>query len=136
MGLVQRSHGPLSHTRGDPVPNPTNVCGTALAIPTSGSTKPVGNSSLSRWPNSTNLRKKRNTPQLHLRTPRPGCRLTTAQRSCCHEAEPMEKPAPSLTLENVLSVARRLGVCRSTIHAWVQRGRFPAPIKVGRSSRC
>ncbi|WP_425504618.1 helix-turn-helix transcriptional regulator [Pseudoxanthomonas beigongshangi] len=47
----------------------------------------------------------------------------------------MEKPAPSLTLENVLSVARRLGVCRSTIHAWVQTGRFPAPIKVGRSSR-
>lgn len=47
----------------------------------------------------------------------------------------MDKPHSSPTLETVLSVAQRLGVCRSTIHVWVQKGCFPAPIKLGRSSR-
>lgn len=47
----------------------------------------------------------------------------------------MDKSLASPILENVLSVAKRLGVCRSTIYAWVQKGLFPEPIKFGRSSR-
>ncbi|PPJ43945.1 helix-turn-helix domain-containing protein [Pseudoxanthomonas sp. KAs_5_3] len=38
-------------------------------------------------------------------------------------------------LESVQSVARRLGISRSRIYAWVSQGRFPPPTKLGRSSR-
>lgn len=95
---------------------------------------PAGSSDSSGWRRSTNVGKKRNTPQPPLRAPKPGCRLATALWSCCHQAEPMDKPLASPILENVLSVAERLGVCRSTIHAWVQKGLFPPPIKLGRST--
>ncbi|MGX5731976.1 helix-turn-helix transcriptional regulator [Pseudoxanthomonas beigongshangi] len=74
-------------------------------------------------------------PSPPLRAPKPGCKLATAPWSCCHQAEPMDKPLASPILKNVLSVAKRLGVCRSTIHAWVQKGLFSPPIKLGRSSR-
>ncbi len=124
---------PLSRTRRDPVPNPTNLRGTAATVPME--TIPASVSDSFGWHGSTNLGKKRNTPQPHLRAPKPGCRLATAQRSCCHQAESMDKSLASPILENVLSVAKRLGVCRSTIHAWVQKGLFPEPIKLGRSSR-
>lgn len=58
---------------------------------------------LQRMAQATNLKGKRNTLQPHLRAPKPGCRLGTAQRSCCHEAEPMEKPAPRPPRECPLS---------------------------------
>jgi len=61
---------PLSHTRGDPVPNPTNVCGTAPVFPPWGA--PSRHSGSSGWRSSTNLGEKRNTPQPHLRAPRWG----------------------------------------------------------------
>ena len=81
------------HSRGPRAPSPTNACGIATVVPMQ--TAPVSVSDSHRWRRSTNLGKKRNTPRPHLRAPRPGCRLATAQRSCCHLAEPMDKPGPS-----------------------------------------
>lgn len=135
VGLGQRSHIRSPALAGTQYPIPLMFVGLLLpSLCGDASTRPVGICGSGQQPDSTNLSRKRNTPQPHSRAPKPGCRLTTAQRSCCHEVEPIEKSAPSLTLENVLSVARRLWVCRSTIHAWVQKGCFPAPIKLGRSS--
>lgn len=47
----------------------------------------------------------------------------------------MDEPRQPTQLESIQSVARRLGIGRSTIYAWVSQGRFPYPRKLGRSSR-
>lgn len=111
---------PLPRTPRDRGPSPTNACGTATAIPME--TAPVSVSGSYGWHRSTNLGKKRNTPQPHLRAPKPGCRLATAQQSCCYEQAPMDKPHSLPTLENVISVAKRLGIGRSTLYARVKKG--------------
>lgn len=47
----------------------------------------------------------------------------------------MDEPRQPTQLECIQSVARRLGISRSTIYAWISQGRFPCPRKLGRSSR-
>lgn len=47
----------------------------------------------------------------------------------------MEKPLSTFALEDITSIAERLAISRSTIYAWVKEGRFPAPAKLGKTSR-
>lgn len=65
----------------------------------------------------------------------PACRLATAQISCSPRSPIMEKPQPVLALEDINSIAERLAISRSAIYAWVKEGRFPAPAKLGKTSR-
>ena len=45
----------------------------------------------------------------------------------CHSAEPLLLDMPALS--------KRLGICKSKIYLEIQSGKFPQPVKLGRSSR-
>lgn len=47
----------------------------------------------------------------------------------------MDESLPQPKLEDIKSITKRVRLSRSTIYAWVKDGRFPAQVKLGKSSR-